>query len=313
MIGKAILAGNNLAALHALDLLLEVLEHDAVMVIAPPPSSSPEWHVSLEEHTRAREVRVLTPQEVNAPTVLDEVVAFEPDLLLSVYYTQLFDTRFLQAAPRHVLNVHPSLLPRHRGTAPIIWAIAEGDRQTGLTIHRVDAGVDTGRIVLQRFLPIHRDDTGYDLHLKMANLVRASVGDLVRRHVVGAQPLPEGLEQIGAATVHTSKDPRLNRISWEWDRERVRNVVRALAPPLPGAYALVNGEPLVIGRVEPADDVHSGSDRAPGMVDLRAGELPVVWAGDGPLRIHTFVDAGALVGGSELASRLGLRQGQVFE
>ena len=91
-----------------------------------------------------------------------------------MYYTQLFRALLDAMRGRYALNFHPSLLPRHRGVAPLIWAIAEGDAKAGLTVHHIDADVDAGRIVMQRPLPIHRDDTGFSLHMKTAKLVRAT-------------------------------------------------------------------------------------------------------------------------------------------
>jgi methionyl-tRNA formyltransferase len=308
---RIVLAGNNLAAVYALDIVLDALAPEAVLVLAPTRTGRPAWQTSLADHARARGVATLTPDDVNAPEVLRAVESHEPDLLLSVYYTQLFRALLDAIRGRQALNFHPSLLPRHRGVAPLIWAIAEGDAKAGLTVHHIDADVDAGRIVMQRPLPIHRDDSGFSLHMKMAKLVRALTAELLRAYL-DSGAVTDGVEQEGEASYHRYGDPVLNHIDWRAPRERVRNVVRALAPPLPGAYANVHHERLVVARVEPADRLARGAERPPGMVELVRGQPPRVWAGDGPVALVEYFHEGELRPGEELASSGRLAEGQLL-
>jgi methionyl-tRNA formyltransferase len=280
-----------------------------VLAIAPQRSAS--WHASLAEAARRAGVACLTPDDVNDETVLARVAEHHPELLLSVYYTQLFAPRLLDAVDGPAVNFHPSLLPRHRGVAPIVWAIADGDRVTGLTAHYIDEGVDTGAVIVQRPLPIHAEDTGYRLHLKMARLVRATASALLRAFFAG-EGLGSGIPQSGVATYHSRRDPQLNHLDWTSSRHRIRNIVRALAPPLPGAFTLLNDEALVIARVEFVPDEQAGRELRPGMVELASDGVPLVWAGDGALRLAAFVDAGEIVPGHELARKRGLLAGQVL-
>jgi methionyl-tRNA formyltransferase len=305
-----VLAGSNVAAILTLDLALEAIEPGAVLAIAPLGGRHHSWQPSLEEHAVSRGVECLVPENVNDVSVVERVRAHRPTLVLSVYYTQVFAPSLLDAVGCPVLNFHPSLLPRHRGTAPLIWAIADGERVTGLTLHYIDEGIDTGPVVSQHPMPIHWNDTGYTLHRKMALLVRATAAELLRTHVRG-EPFPNGVAQIGSGSYHSRRDPPLNHLDWSAPRERIRNVVRALAPPLPGAFALLDGEPLVFGRVEPAE-LAAPTQRQPGMIELRRQQEPILWASDGPLRVVTILDEGELVPGTELESRRRVTQGQVL-
>ena len=296
MNSRVVLAGNNLAATYALDLLLEACDRRDILAIAPERDRVTAWHVSLEAAARSAGVECMSPADVNTPEVITRIQEHRPGLLLSVYYTQIFSTAILGSVHGPLLNFHPSLLPRHRGTAPLIWAIVEGDLVTGVTVHHLDEGVDTGRVILQHPLPIHRDDTGYELHLKMAKLVRSTAAEIIRVWADGQQ-IPPGHQQIGEASYHSSRDPQLNHLEWRLDRKRIRDTVRALAPPLPGAFAYVDDQPLVIARVEAIDS--AGLRPKPhGMIELIHGEAPIVWAGDGPLRIDSFVDKGDIWPGS---------------
>jgi methionyl-tRNA formyltransferase len=282
-----------------LDLLLERRPADAVLVLAPPGTSAP-WQESLAAAAASRGVRALTPDDVNAPSVEAAVREHSTRLLLSVYYTQIFRQHLIDAVvDGAAVNFHPSLLPRHRGHAPIIWSIVEGDSVTGLSLHRIDRGVDTGPLIFQRSLPIHPLDTGYTLHQKMNRLVAATAAELLRRWPRAAD-IPEGLPQVGRATVHRRDDPQVNHLDLTQPAERVRNVVRALAPPLPGAYVLVGGRPIVLTEVESAAPP-SGVPRPPGMVERAADGQVVIWAGDAPLRVVRFLGAdGTVRSGDEL-------------
>ncbi len=304
---RPLLAGNSQAAVDVLDLLLEEWDAGDLLVIAPPHGPKHDWQPSLADHADRRGVSVLTPERVNNPDVVAQVADHGTDLLLSVYYTQLFDESLLGTVDGLAVNFHPSLLPRHRGTAPLIWAIAEGDTMTGVSVHELTLGVDTGPLLWQRPLAIHPDDTGFTLHLKAALLVSATAAELLRR-VAGGRALPEPVQQSGTATVHTSRDPQLNRIDWSDSAERVRNIIRALAAPLPGAYTTWQGRTLGLEELRLVNA--TGPARTPGMVERDDGRM-LVWAGDHPLEIvsarfeDSFLDQDAL-------AELGIGEGELL-
>lgn len=278
---NVVLAGNNAPAVAVLDLLLEAVPAAQILCLSPPGPPRHGWQISLHRAAAARGVACLTPDDVNAAPVVAAVGEHRPGLLLSVYYTQLFRTGLLEAVDGPRLNFHPSLLPRHRGTAPIIHAIAEGDGLTGLSVHHIDVGVDTGRLVWQRPLPIHPDDTGLGLHAKLGRMVAAAAAELLCGWLRDGT-VPDAFDQEGEPSVHRLGDPPLNALRLAEDsRERVRNVVRALAPPLPGAHVELAGRPRVLAAAWLHDDVPAAR---PGTVeDLGDGTL-VLHAADGALR-----------------------------
>ncbi len=296
--GRVVLAGNNAAAIGVLDLLLEALPPEAILAVAPPQSVASTWQASLVAASSERGVVCISPDDVNDDETLALVSSHRPKLLLSIYYTQLFREALLSAIDGPVLNFHPSLLPRHRGHAPIIWAIVEGDAVTGLSVHHIDTGVDTGPLVYRRSLPIHPRESGFDLHRKMALLVHATAADLLR-HWLAGEALPPAIEQTGTASVHSRRDPQVNHLDWTQPVERLRNIVRALAPPLPGAFARYEGTEVGIVEVEV---VAPGSlaTHPVGMVEQDSGSYPLVWASDGPLRLRRAVRDGELIDGREL-------------
>lgn len=277
-------------------------------MIAPPDEVRHSWQPSLRDAAARAGVNTLNPENVNDPSVVHEISEHGADLLLSVYYTQIFREPLLNAVDGLALNFHPALLPRHRGTAPLVWAIAEGDTTTGMSVHEVTLGVDTGPIRWQRSLAIHPNDTGYSLHLKAANLAAGIAADLFRRLRSGT-PLPPGVEQSGTASLHTSSDPRINRIDWSEPRERIRNVVRALSMPLPGAHTAWRGDRIGVEWVEPA--TLNGPSRPPGMVQVDPTEGVCVWAGDGAVRLERARWNERLLGNQDLLD-IGIAEGEVL-
>lgn len=307
---RVVLAGNNSAAVNVLDLLLEFGPADRILCLAPPPTEQASWHQSLAPEAIARGVATLQPADVNSTENIASIQAFEPMLLLSVYYTQIFRRELIESIGGPCINLHPSLLPKHRGVAPLIWAIVDGEATTGVTAHVIDAGIDTGPVLMQRRLPIHPDDTGAELHDKAARLVTAMCAELLRSLRAGVD-LSAGRSQTGRATYRDRRVPSVNHLVWSDPRERIRNIVRALAPPLPCAYAFVDQVRFGIVHVEPEE--RSGRPWRPGALSL-VGEVPVVWTGDGALRLVTvdLLDGRGPVPGCEIGRLDGAYEGSLL-
>lgn len=276
------LAGNGEPAIRVLRLLLEVWPPSEIAVIAPGPGQRHGWQPCLATEARRLGIAPIEAANVNDPSLIAAVLGAQRRFLFSVFYTQLFGADFLAAVDGVAINFHPSLLPRHRGTAPLIWAIAEGDSRTGVTAHLIDEGVDTGPVVLQHEIPIHPLDTGYTLYRKCSLLTATMAAELIRTLASG-RDLPAAHPQTGVASLHRKREAKLHKIRWKESRQRICDVVRALAPPLPGAEIEIAGRVLSITGAEPCDLEQAASP--PGTVAVVAGAI-YVWAGDGPLRIR---------------------------
>jgi methionyl-tRNA formyltransferase len=297
---RILLAGNAVAACRSLEIVLEAAPATHVLVVAPPAGPHHAWQQSLADAARARGVELLEPVDVNDPEVVDRLRDFRPDLALSVGYTQIFRDELRAAVARPIVNFHPALLPRHRGVAPLVWTIVEGDTTTGVTAHLIDEGVDTGPILEQLSLPIHPDATGFELHLEAAQLTAEMVARLLRRWLRDGE-LPLATPQAGAGSLHRTRDGTLNELDLSDSAERLRNVVRALAPPFPGATLRVAGTPVVLGRLEhPGEPVPA---EAPGTIAVR-GDCVVLHAADGALVVAQWYDGPACLDGAALARRI---------
>lgn len=143
---------------------------------------------SLKEMGRRFGVPVVGTKNVNSPQTLRVLQRWRPDLVVSVYFNQLIKAEVIGLAPRGTINIHPALLPKNRGLFPYFWALANGDAETGVTVHWVDAAFDTGDILAQRAIPVAPDDTVVSLARKSAAAGANLLVEAVRRIEAGNAP-----------------------------------------------------------------------------------------------------------------------------
>ncbi len=196
------------------------------------------------------EPRILIKPRAGDPALLDRVRSLAPDLLVSWFWTTRLPMTLVRAARLGGVGAHPSLLPRHRGPDPTYWAIASGDEETGVTVHRLDEEYDTGEILAQERLRI---DPSWNAWLLARALDRPSLR-LLRATVLRmsrGEPL-QGIPQDAAlATQAPFLDDAGCAIRWTWPTERVVRHIRALAPA-PGAWTEIDGAVVSILRAAPA-------------------------------------------------------------
>jgi len=176
---------------------------------------------------------VLQPPRVRDEQFLAELRALLPDLIVVAAYGQILPQSILDLPRRGCLNVHTSLLPRYRGAAPIQWAIANGDAETGVTLMKMDAGLDTGNIVAQRRTVIQPADDSATLHDRLARLGAELLVQTIPDYVAGKiQPLPQPIEGVSLAPKIKKED---GRIDWHLPAKTIWNRLRAFTP-WPGAF-----------------------------------------------------------------------------
>jgi methionyl-tRNA formyltransferase len=206
-----------------------------------------------------------------------------PDLLLSVFYRDLLPAPALAAARRAALNLHPSLLPAYRGRAPINWVLVRGEERTGVTLHHMIERADAGDIVGQRAIAIAPRETALSLYRKMEEEGVRLLADLLPR--VAAGTAPRTPQDESRASTFGRRRPEDGRIDWSWPAARIDCLVRAVAPPWPGAFGEVEGRRVLIHRGQPAEPFAAGATAAgarpePGTVHREAGGRVRIAAGD---------------------------------
>jgi methionyl-tRNA formyltransferase len=184
-----------------LEALLEAPETDIVAVVSAPdrPVGRKAVVTPVPVAARARELglTLLQPERIREPSAAGALAALRPALGVLADYGQIVPSSVLDLAPHGILNVHPSLLPRHRGASPIPATILAGDRETGVTLIRMDAGLDTGPIVAATRWPLSGDETAPDLESRAAaagaTLVATAVGPWLRGEIAAHAQTAEGV------------------------------------------------------------------------------------------------------------------------
>lgn len=169
------------------------------------------------------------------------------DNILSVNYLFILEPDVLNAAQNVAVNFHGSLLPKYRGRTPHVWAIINGEKQCGITAHLMNAHCDEGDIVKQVVVPIEEEDTGaailHKYNALYPGMVMQVVEDIEHNNF---HPIKQNLS---LATYFGKRTPEDGEINWDWQKERIRNWVRAQANPYPGAFTYLNGLKIIINKV----------------------------------------------------------------
>jgi methionyl-tRNA formyltransferase len=233
---------------------------------------------------RERDLRVITPNRIRSPESLDLIHGFAPDGLLLAAYGQLIPADLLAVAPRQPLNVHPSLLPRHRGAAPVASTILSGDEHAGVSLMVMTPDLDAGPIVAAWPASLKGRETTPELEARLADLAAEVVpGQLARWAAGPIESTPQDESQATLIRPFTRGDGWIDgrRSAVEIDRQ-----VRALQP-WPGAWTTVDGRRLHVRRAHPED----GMDDVPIGVVL-PGDHPRVACGVGALALDVVQPEG---------------------
>ena len=232
-----------------------------VVTVADDPREN-RWFASVAETARDYGLPVMMPGEADGEALARRVAQLAPDFVFSFYYRSVLGAPILRAARLGALNMHGSLLPKYRGRAPVNWAILNGERQTGATLHYMVERADAGDIVDQLAVPILADDDAREVFGK----VTAAAEIVLARSLPGliAGNAPRRPQRIEPGQYFGRRRPEDGRIDWSQPAVRIHDLVRAVAPPFPGAFTEVDGRPWRIHRtrVEPGDDRALGGSAA---------------------------------------------------
>ncbi len=193
------------------------------------------------------------------------------DLVVSAGFGRRIPRRIIDLPTIGIINIHPSLLPAYRGRHPLNWAIINGEKQTGVTIHHVSERIDEGGVIAHRPVAIEPDDTILDLHWRTVEAGRELLEEVLDAIDAGAfHGTPQG---AAGASYYPPRTPADGLIDWQQPAERIRNLVRALAAPYPGAFFYHRGEKIVVERARVLP--HDVAPARPGSVTTYEGDIAV--------------------------------------
>ncbi|KAA5937104.1 bifunctional UDP-4-amino-4-deoxy-L-arabinose formyltransferase/UDP-glucuronic acid oxidase ArnA [Pantoea sp. Bo_2] len=251
-------------------------------------------------------IPVYAPDEANHPIWLDRIRTMAPEMIFSFYYRHLLSDEILQCAQKGAFNLHGSLLPKYRGRAPLNWALVNGERETGVTLHRMVKRADAGNILAQQKVAIDDQDNALTLHRKLTQAAEQLLGDILPRLRQGE--VSEWPQDESQATRVGGRTPEDGRIDWNQPAEKIHNLVRAVTDPWPGAFAFAGSVKFIVWKSR----VHPQQQQVkPGTVISKQPFL--IACGEGALEIQTGQsEHGVYMNGSQLAQSLGMVPGALL-
>lgn len=239
------------------------------------------WFGSVAELARLHDLPVTLVDRTDMPGLAASVAACQPDFLFSFYYRFMLPPEILALAPRGAFNMHGSLLPKYRGRVPVNWAIIHGERETGATLHEMVAKPDAGRLVDQLAIPILPNDLAIDVFRKVTVAAETVLSRALPALVNGTAKLSE--QNLAAGSYFGGRKPEDGRIDWRRSAREVHNLIRAVAPPYPGAFCDVRGKRLQLLHTIDVG-LPRGAPHAPALL-LDKGTLTLRCADGGQLRV----------------------------
>jgi methionyl-tRNA formyltransferase len=315
---RVVFCGTPLFAVPTLENLLAQSDFEIAAVITQPDrprgrgqevSFSP-----VKETALAANVVVHQPEKIRAPEAQALLQRLAPDVIVIIAYGQIIPARLLPIPRLGWINLHASLLPKYRGAAPINWAIVNGETKTGVTSMRIDAGMDTGEILLRKEMEIASSETAPELAARMSELGAPLMAETLRGLAAGAiVPRPQSHELASSAPMLKKED---GRIDWSRSAQEIFNRIRGFAP-WPGAYTSFRGQTCHIWG-EPASNnlgdlgeqgLHPAKGAIPGSLLVHRNAAMVCCGGTTYLRLlgvklegRKQVSAAEFVNGAHLYS-----------
>lgn len=239
--------------------------YEVAAVVTQPDKPKGRGHsiqcTPVKEEAVRHGLRVYQPSKVRDPEFIETMRSIKPDVFVVVAFGQIIPKEILNLAPYGCINVHASLLPKYRGAAPIQWAVLDGEKESGVTIMRMDEGLDTGDMMAKAVVQLDPEETSGSLFDKLSQ--------------VGAELLVQTLKSVEEGTVVYEKQPKesptpyagmirkeMGRIDWNCSAEKLERLVRGLSP-WPSAYTYLNKKTLKIWK---AHVIQEYADAEPGTV-----------------------------------------------
>lgn len=235
------------------------------------------WFRSVAELAKQNNIPVYTPGSVNTPEWIGCIREWDPELIFSFYYRNMITEEILDLPRLGAFNMHGSLLPKYRGRVPVNWAVLNGERETGATLHVMVKRPDAGDIVDQEAVPIEPEDTAFTVFGKVTAAARRVLERQIDHLFAGTAPRrPQNERQ---ASYFGGRKPEDGRIRWSRSAASIYDLIRAVTHPYPGAFTAGSGKQLFVWWARPLP----GGGGMPGRV-LSTSPLRVA-TGSGTLEI----------------------------
>lgn len=205
----------------------------------------------VKEYALNKNLKIYQPSKIrNNQEFIDEIKKLNPDIICVVVYGKFLPKELLEIPKYGCINVHPSLLPKYRGAAPIQWAIMNGDSETGVCTMYLNEEMDAGDIILCENIKIENNETTGELWERLSNIGANLLVKTIQLISEGSAPRKK---QEGEIVLAPMLDKNIAKINWDLESEKIKNLVRALNPIM-GAYAIYNGKKIKFWKIENNND-----------------------------------------------------------
>ncbi|MEN7531794.1 MULTISPECIES: formyltransferase [unclassified Cupriavidus] len=221
------------------------------------------------------------------PAVADAVRAARPDVIFSFYYRAMIPADVLSLAPQGAFNMHGSLLPKYRGRVPVNWAVLHGETETGATLHAMEAKPDAGFIVDQTSVPILPDDTAGQVFEKVTVAAEQTLWRALPAMMAGNTP--KRPNRLADGSYFSGRKPEDGRIDFRQPASAVYNLVRAVAPPYPGAFTEVGSRRFVVAQARRLETTAVPAGLTPGL-HVVDGRIVAICGDGGALRVLQLLE-----------------------
>ncbi len=301
-------ASSSLIALPIIEAIL-ASEHTLASVISTPDKKVGRGQVETPTELAlwSEQQGYLVAKPFDTPTLNQHLLAAQPQLIITISYGRMIPVEVLHGPRFGWLNVHFSLLPRWRGAAPVQWALMEGDSATGISIFKLDKGMDTGPVYLQEEVEIGPSDTTTDLLDRMSKLAGTRIMNIVAEIRKGIKPTPQPNAGI---TLAPKISKEMAKLDWNLGADAIMRKVRAL-DDRPGTWSTFNEERIAIHRL--SESLLANTLKTPGEIALVESSL-LIRCQDSTLEISEVTPAGKKrMKGSDFARGAHLAGGERFE
>ena len=224
-----------------------LLAHGVDVALVVTHADSPTeniWFERVADVAASYDIPVAMPDDPNQPEFVARLQALAPDFFFSFYYRLMLKPALLEIPGRGGYNMHGSLLPKYRGRVPVNWAVIHGETETGATLHRMVEKPDAGEIVAQQAVPILPDDTAGEVFVKTTLAAEMALNRVLPALLAGNAP--HFMPDLAQGGYFGGRKPEDGRIDWQRPAREVHNLIRAVAPPYPGAFFELNGHRISI-------------------------------------------------------------------
>ena len=204
------------------------------------------WFGSVAKLCQEKNITYITPSANELAGFIPKIQALAPDYIFSFYYRFMIPEQILKCAKIAALNMHGSLLPKFRGRAPVNWAILHGETETGATLHVMEVKPDAGDIVGQVAVSIGPDETATDVFGKVSQAAVRVIDSALPSLLKGT--VPRKPNELQKGSYFGGRKPADGQIHWNQTAKQVHDLVRAVAPPYPGAFTNHNGKTMILAQ-----------------------------------------------------------------